>query len=48
MIKNPLEIIYHSCALMKYWAGLFDDQEQAQLIEGMKLMLKVAKEVLVA
>lgn len=48
MVKNPPEIIFHSCAVMRYWAGLFDDQERAQLIEGSELMLKVAKEVLAA
>lgn len=43
-----MKIIWHSCTLMKYWAGLYDDSEQAQLIKGAELMLKVAKEVLAA
>lgn len=46
LIKNPLEIICHTCALMKYWAGLYNELDQAQLVEGAELMLKVAKEVL--
>lgn len=31
---------------MKYWAGLYNELDQAQLVEGAELMLKVAKEVL--
>lgn len=48
LIKNPLEIICHTCALLKYWARLFSEMDQEQLDEGADLMLKVAKEVLAA
>jgi hypothetical protein len=33
-IKNPLEIICYSCALMKYWTGLFAEMDKEDLIEG--------------
>lgn len=48
MIKSPIKVICHICALMKYWAGLFAEMDQEQLIEGADLLLKVAKDVLAA
>ena len=37
LIKNPVEILCHACALMRFWAGLYvgDDKE----ILPMELML---------
>lgn len=46
LIKSPLEIVCHACALMKYWVGLFADMDQDQLVEGANTMLRVAKEIL--
>ena len=46
LIKNPLEIICHTCALMSYWSGLYTELDQEQLVEGANTMLRVAKEVL--
>lgn len=46
LIKSPLEIICHACALMKFWAGLFAELEQEQLVEGANTLLRVAKEIL--
>ena len=46
LITSPLEIICHVCALMIYWAGLYSEMDQEQLVEGANLMLKVAKEIL--
>ena len=48
LIKNPLEIIYHACALMSYCLGLYAELDQEQLVEGANTMLRVAKEVLAA
>jgi hypothetical protein len=33
---------------MTYWAGLFAELDQEQLVEGANTMLRVAKEVLAA
>lgn len=46
IIKSPLEILCHASSPMIYWAGLYDEMEREQLVEGANLMLKVAKEVL--
>jgi len=46
LIKNPLEIICHACALMNFWSGLYAEMDQDQLVEGANTMLRVAKEVL--
>jgi len=48
LIKNPLEIICHACALMSYCSGLYAELDQEQLVEGANTMLRVAKEVLAA
>jgi hypothetical protein len=48
VVKNPLEIICHACALMIYWSGLFAELDRDQLIEGANTMLRVAEEVLAA
>jgi len=48
MIKNPLEIICHACALMIYWSGLYAELDRDQLVEGANTMLRVAKEILAA
>ena len=34
------------CALMQYWAGLYAEPDQEQLIEGVNTMLRVAKGIL--
>ena len=48
VIKNPLEIIYHACALMIYFSGLYAELDRYQLVEGTNTMLRVAKEILAA
>ena len=45
-IKNPLEIICHAYALMKYWAGLFAEIDREQLEEGVATMMRAATELL--
>ena len=46
IITNPLDIIYHACALMKYWAGLFAEADKEQLEEGLNTMLEIANKIL--
>lgn len=46
LIKDPLEIICHACALVKYWAGLFPSIDKEKLEEGAATMLRLAKELL--
>jgi hypothetical protein len=46
VIKSPLNIFCHICALMKYWAGLYAESNKEQLVEGINTMLRVAKGVL--
>ena len=46
LIKNPLEIFCHACALMNFWTGLFATADKEQLEEGVATMLKIAKEIL--
>ena len=46
VIKSPLDIFCHICALMKYWAGLYAESDKEQLVEGINTMLRVAKGIL--
>jgi len=46
IIKSPRDIIYHGCALMKYWAGLFSKADKEQLEEGLNTMLEIADKIL--
>jgi hypothetical protein len=42
LIKNPIEIIFSACALMHYWAGLYPEETQRLIKEGVDLMMKTA------
>jgi len=46
LIKNPLEIVCHAGALMKFWTGLFAEMDNEALENGVNTMLKVAMEIL--
>jgi len=48
IIKNPLEIICHVGALMKFWAGLYAEVDKEAMEEGANLMLKLALDILAA
>lgn len=41
MLKSPLEILCHASPLMIFWAGLYNEMDRDQLVEGANLMLKV-------
>lgn len=45
-IKNPIEILCHAGALMKFWTGLCSEAEKEVLIDGVNAMLKIATELL--
>jgi len=45
-LNNPLEIISHACALMKFWAGLQKEVDKEALIKGVDTMFKIAVQLL--
>ena len=45
-IRHPAEILLHSCAFMKYWAGLYSSDFQGKLLDGIKVVLACAHKVL--
>ena len=47
-VHNPIEILCHACALMRYWTNLCKEMDREALIEGVDTMVRVAKEVLAA
>ena len=47
-MHNPIEILCHACALMRYWTNLCKEMDREALIEGVDTMLRVAKEVVAA
>ena len=46
LIKNPVQILCHACALMRFWAGLYVGDDKEILIDGVNAMLKIAVELL--
>nr|TKW34758.1 hypothetical protein SEVIR_2G327000v2 [Setaria viridis] len=46
IIKNPVEIIFHACSFMTYWAGLYKTDLQEKLLDGVKVLLSCAHKVL--
>lgn len=46
VIRNPIEIVCHAGALMKFWAGLYADLDKEALEDGVNTMLKVAYDTL--
>jgi len=46
LIKYPSEILIHACALMTYWAGLYNKEFQGKLLEGVKTLLACAHRAL--
>ena len=43
---NPLEIVSHACALMKFWVGLQKEDDKEALIKGVETMIKIAVQLL--
>lgn len=48
LIKHPAEIICHACAFMNFWRGLHKVDLQAQIAEGLKILLSSACRILLA
>lgn len=46
MISDPVSIICYACALIGYWAGLFDEIDKEALIAGANTMLEIATRLL--
>jgi putative methionine-R-sulfoxide reductase with GAF domain len=46
MVKNPLSIICHACALMTHWAGLYLAEDKDTLVAGANMMLQIALKLL--
>lgn len=44
-IKNPIEILCHAGALLRFWTGLYGEVDRAMLIDVVNTMLKVAAEL---
>jgi len=38
-LKNPTEIITYACALMSFWSGLYGQEMQGKILEGVKTLL---------
>ena len=45
-LHNPLAIVSHACALMKFWAGLQKEVDREVLIKGVDDMLEIAVKLL--
>jgi len=46
LIRHPAEVLLHSCAFMKYWAGLYSSDFHGRLLGGVKVILACAHKVL--
>jgi hypothetical protein len=45
-IKNPDEILYSACSFMRYWTGLYTENTQQVINEGVDLMLRTTIKLL--
>ena len=41
-IRHPVSIVCYACALMSYWAGLFEGEDRKALEDGVDTMLQIA------
>ncbi|KAG2542463.1 hypothetical protein PVAP13_9NG639501 [Panicum virgatum] len=46
LIRHPAEIVCRACAFLSFWAGLHKDTMQAQIKEGVGLLLSMACQML--
>jgi len=44
IIKDPMQTIYHICAVMKYWTSLYCEADMEQLEDGVNTMLQIANQ----
>lgn len=45
-LHNPIDIVCHACALIKFWAGLQKEVDKETLIQAADTMLKIAVQLL--
>jgi hypothetical protein len=45
MITIPIDIVCFACVLMGYWAGLFLEDDEAKLEEGLNAVLAFAQKL---
>jgi len=45
-VKHPAEIVFYTCAFMRYWAGLYLEEIQEMMVERVNIMLHVATRLL--
>lgn len=46
ILMKPIEILCHACALMRFWAGLYAEEDEEMLVEGANAMLMIAVKLL--
>ena len=47
IINSPIEIIIHICALLTYWSGLYNQETQGKILEGVQALLACAHRVMI-
>lgn len=45
ILHNPVTIVSHTCALIKYWAGLYPEEEREMVEAGVNTMLEITKKL---
>jgi hypothetical protein len=46
VIKNPIVILYSGCTFMSYWSGLYPEEKQKLIKDGVDLMMKTTVKLL--
>jgi hypothetical protein len=41
-LRNPIEIIIHAGAFLNYWVGLYKEELQEKIVEGVKTLVAAA------
>jgi hypothetical protein len=42
MLANPINIIFFACAFIRYWAGLYSQETQRLIKDGVEVMMTTA------
>jgi hypothetical protein len=45
-INNPIEILFSTCAFMRYWAGMYLEVTKKMIKAGVNVMMKMAAQIL--
>ena len=46
-VKHPAELVMYACSFMQFWAGLYKQDYQAQMVEGINTLLSMASRIMV-